>query len=102
MHPMALLRAEAENQALAQAFLANCKAHLEQVQVAQEGGPEARVNLYGPVPAPMARLANRYRFQLMLIAPSRNTLHRLLQSLGHPRVPAALRWSIDVDPYDAL
>ena len=102
MHPMALLRAEAENQALAQAFLANCKAHLEQVQVAQEGGPEARVKLYGPVPAPMARLANRYRFQLMLIAPSRNTLHRLLQSLGHPRVPAALRWSIDVDPYDAL
>jgi primosomal protein N' len=50
----------------------------------------------------MARIAKRARFQLVIIAESRPQLHRLLASIGQPKTEANLRWSIDVDPYDAM
>ena len=60
------------------------------------------VMLLGPVPAPMGRIANRSRFQLMVLGKNRAELHAALDQLAAPRVPRTLRWSIDVDPYDSL
>ena len=89
--PMAIIRAESPNATEAVKFLASCKALLSGSEV------------LGPTPAPMARVANRYRFQLMLIGVNRRGLHQTLRQLdGAGQTPATLRWSIDVDPYDTL
>ena len=100
--PMAMLRAEAFEPQLALEFLQRCKSHLQ--KHADQLGEEtaSQVQIMGPIPAPMARVAKRARFQLVVIATSRPQLHRLLASIGQPKTHASLRWSIDVDPYDAM
>ena len=62
----------------------------------------AGLDILGPIPAPMARVAKRTRFQLVVLAATRPELYRVLASLGHPKTHRSLRWSIDVDPYDAM
>ena len=89
-HPMAMLRAESVQGQEALEFLKAAKLKLSGVQT------------MGPVPAPLARMANRSRYQLMILAPNRGMLHAALTRLGRPRAPRSLRWSIDVDPYDSL
>ena len=58
----------------------------------------------GPVPAPLTRRAGQMRFQLLLQAPRRKTLHRLLdgllQNIAQWPESGKLRWSLDVDPMD--
>ena len=99
--PMAMLRAEAFEPAMAKDFLQQCKAQLN--HLSQElSNQEVSVQLLGPIPAPMARLAKRARFQLIIMATTRPLLHRVLAGLGQPKTHANLRWSIDVDPYDAM
>ena len=64
------------------------------------------LELLGPVPAPMEKRAGRFRFQLLIQAVDRSTLHRALQpwaealeGLGNAR---RVRWSLDIDPQDML
>ena len=59
-----------------------------------------RVDVLGPAPAPIARLRNRYRFRIMLRAPDRGELRRVLLAVDRNRVGLArdVRSSIDVDP----
>ena len=61
----------------------------------------AQVELLGPAPAPIARRADRYRGQLLLLASRRRDLHGALDLLerAEPRA-SGVRWSIDVDPID--
>ncbi len=61
-----------------------------------------RLEIFGPAPAPMPRRANLHRRQLMLLAASREVLHRSLNRLVRVSAPRGLRWDIDVDPIDAL
>ncbi len=91
--PMALIRAEATNPSAATTLLNEFK---RQLAVFTE------LELLGPVPAPLARVANRSRHQLMLVAPSRPKLHQGLAHLSPPKQARQIRWSIDVDPYDSL
>ncbi len=62
------------------------------------------VEIWGPVPAPMARRAGRHRAHLLLQSARRDALHALLDAL--PAYVAGLaqargvRWSLDVDPID--
>ncbi len=88
--PMALLRAEAEEGTAARLFLEGLKPLLP-----------ATLEVFGPAPAPLMRLANRYRFQLMLLADDRRSLHRGLERLAGASAPRSVRWAIDVDPADA-
>lgn len=89
--PMAMIRAESSNPNEAMDFLRSCKAILQGSEV------------LGPTPAPIARVANRHRFQLMLIGPNRKVLHQTLRQLHNgQKIPRTLRWSIDVDPYDTF
>ena len=58
----------------------------------------------GPVPAPMAKRAGRYRYQLLLQSHKRQKLHDLLDLLM-PKIEKIklankVRWSLDVDPVD--
>jgi primosomal protein N' (replication factor Y) len=93
----ALLRADATRLDYARAFL-------ELVVRWARGRDVAGVELWGPVPAPMARRAGRHRVHLLLQAGQRESLHTLLRAL--PALAAELpearrvRWSLDVDPID--
>ncbi len=97
---MALIRAEAQQAELANAFLAAARRELA---AAPQRAGEA-LELLGPVPAPMPRRAGYLRAQLVLSAPSRRPLHAALDA-ALPAIHALpearkVRWSLDVDPTD--
>lgn len=96
----ALLRAEARSQQAACAFL-------DAVSAATLDWPEAaEVLIFPPVPAPIQRVADVERAQMLLEASSRQALHRLLARWQPVLAEAAagtgeariLRWALDVDP----
>jgi primosomal protein N' (replication factor Y) len=94
---LALLRSAAHKQSDAHRFLELARRHL-----AAQANESLRV--LGPVDAPMARKAGRYRAQLLLQSSDRTTLHRMLGELrllleGDP-ISRKVRWSIDVDPVE--
>ena len=86
--PMAMLRAEAFDPTLAREFLTFCKAALESALKGQQD--TASVEILGPIPAPMARVAKRTRFQVVVMAATRPVLHRVLASLGQPKTHLSL------------
>ena len=87
-----LLRAEAPRMDAALAFLR---------RAAELVPDRAGVSIFSPVPAPMARLANLERAQLLLQSSSRRTLQQILAA-WRPQLesvrPRVARWSLDVDP----
>ncbi|UBB24874.1 primosomal protein N' [Pseudoxanthomonas japonensis] len=93
---LALLRAEAQQVDAAQAFLLAAR------QLLREHDP--KLELHGPLLAPMPRRAGYHRMQLVLSSPERRLLHRLLDAvipLLHALPEARrVRWSLDVDPLD--
>ncbi|MFA7554063.1 MAG: primosomal protein N' [Spongiibacteraceae bacterium] len=96
---LALLRAEANNLEQPEQFLQELRQQLQ-----QQIGDTPNTQMLGPLPAPMARRAGRYRAQLLLQSDQRKFLHHSLQricQLGdqHP-LGKKVRWSIDVDPAD--
>lgn len=96
---LALLRAEASAATPSRAFLESARNLADSMGARQLG-----VNLLGPAPAPMERRAGRFRSQLLLKAPERAALQKLLaewvpqlETLPEAR---KVRWSVDVDPAD--
>lgn len=94
---LALLRSAAHRQSDAHHFLDVARQQLA-------SSPSESIRILGPVDAPMARKAGRYRAQLLIQSSDRATLHRLLREL-RPFLesdPSArkVRWSIDVDPVE--
>jgi primosomal protein N' (replication factor Y) len=94
---LALLRSAAHRQDDALSFLQRA-AEL----VTHEQSDYLRV--LGPVTAPMAKKAGRYRAQLLIQSSDRKTLHARLATL-RPALEAEpsarkVRWSIDVDPIE--
>jgi primosomal protein N' (replication factor Y) len=95
----ALIRAEAPKEGAPKAFL-------EQASELVQGLVCQGVELWGPVPAPMERRAGRFRAHLLLQAPNRADLQRLLRQ-WLPRIQELqsarrVRWSVDVDPQEML
>jgi primosomal protein N' (replication factor Y) len=92
---LALLRAEAPEATAPTAFL---EAARDQLARRRESG----VAILGPAPAPMERRAGRYRANLLLQAPQRASLQKLLAAvlpeLDELKQARKVRWSIDVDP----
>lgn len=94
---LALVRADHTDLATAEQFLHDLRQQTEATKQAQ---------CLGPLPAIMTRKAGRFRAQLILQARTRALLHqRLSQMLNiaaqHP-LERKLRWSIDVDPIEAV
>lgn len=92
---MALLRSEAVSQQSAEAVLQAMANYLNH---------HPDVTVIGPMPAPLAKRAGRYRFQLLLHAEQRAPLHAWLQQLlpTLEKLPETrhARWSLDIDPQD--
>jgi len=90
--PLALARAESIRGDDAKAWLASLAGRLK-----------ADLEVYGPAPALMPRVADRIRYQLMITAPNRGRLHRGLGRLhALDEAPRGVRWSLDIDPYDTF
>ncbi|KAF0221411.1 MAG: primosomal protein N' (replication factor Y) [Geobacteraceae bacterium] len=63
----------------------------------------SRVEVLGPVTAPLGKIRGRFRWQLLLKSAGRTELHRLLAGFrGKFKTPAVVRTNIDVDPVDML
>jgi primosomal protein N' (replication factor Y) len=96
---MALVRAESPHAGAP----AQC---LEAARQALADAGVAGVQVYGPAPAPLERIAGRYRAQLALQASTRAPLHQALDHLRPwlegAREARRVRWSIDVDPIDMM
>jgi primosomal protein N' (replication factor Y) (superfamily II helicase) len=95
---LALLRAEARTEDVAEAFLRSAR------DLARTCPEAAGVMFYAPVPPSVAKVAGFERRQMLIECASRAMLQRLLASFT-PRLPAlknahrgVVRWAIDVDP----
>jgi len=86
---MALIRADATTVSEAATFLEDLKRRLDN-----------GVAVSGPVPAPIQRIANRHRLQLLLLSDHRSALQRNCANIRAIPQTRTLRWSIDIDPYD--
>ncbi|MFZ5548374.1 MAG: replication restart helicase PriA [Pseudomonadota bacterium] len=99
---LALLRAEAREATVAEAFLQ--AAREEARRWADELGLTEAMSLYAPVPPHVARVAGQERRQMLVESVSRAALQRLLAHwvAGLPALRAQhkgiARWAIDVDP----
>ena len=71
---------------------------------AQREEEASAVEVLGPAPAPLARLRGRYRFQLLLKAPTREALMGVARAVrdGCLRAPRDVQASLDVDPMHML
>ncbi len=87
-----LVRAEATTMDAALAFLQ---------RAAQLAPDHAQVSVFGAIPAPMARVANLERAQLLVQSASRLALQKFVRD-WRPALetikPRIARWSLDVDP----
>ncbi len=73
--------------------------------MARNAGPLARVGaeVYGPAPAPIARIRGRHRVRLLVKAGKGVALQPALAAwIAQFRVPASLRLSVDIDPQSFL
>ena len=91
---MAVLRAEAPDMERSLTFLEDVRELL----------PGEGLELWGPLPATIARKAGRHRAQLILQSPRRGRLNQALRQLclrlDDYRLPTGLRWLVDVDPLE--
>ncbi|OUS71423.1 primosomal protein N' [Pseudoalteromonas sp. A601] len=64
------------------------------------------IQLLGPIPAPLEKIAGKYRFQLHIQALDRQLLHQYLAQmidyLSTSKLAQKVRWSLDVDPIDMI
>ena len=94
---MAIIRAEATSMAVATAWLERLRDELG-------GATLPGLKVQGPLPAIMARRADRFRAQLVIRASRKGSINaclsRLIQRLDKPSARGSVRWSIDVDPLD--
>jgi len=66
----------------------------------EEGQDE--IKLMGPMPSAMEKRANRYRYQMLISADKRSSLHcfldQLISAIRQVKKPKELRYTLDVDP----
>jgi primosomal protein N' (replication factor Y) (superfamily II helicase) len=101
----ALIRADARDADAPRDLLKQMADWLHEYNVApsETSSTERLLDVWGPVTAPLARRAGRFRYQLLILADDRPTLHAALSQLEFwqgSRRTKGIRWSIDVDPVD--
>jgi primosomal protein N' (replication factor Y) (superfamily II helicase) len=96
---LTLIRAEDKNAERAFQFLTAAR------QLAEQIFPSSvSLQYLGPLPAPLEKRNERFRYQLQINAGQRQDLHHLLQQLipQLDKLPLGrqVRWSLDIDPQD--
>ena len=93
---LALIRADSTDAMKAQKWLE------ELVTIASK---TRSAEVLGPMPTPIPKRANRFRFASVVLADTRSALHAALTHLVDnlpARRPSGVRWTIDVDPLESL
>jgi len=94
----ALIRANAPQFEIGLAFLESLKNDLKIVLENDQGN----IRLMGPMPSPIEKRANRYRYQMLISATRRSSLHcfldQLISSIRRAKKMKELRYTLDVDP----
>jgi primosomal protein N' (replication factor Y) len=92
----ALIRCESKNQELNKEFLQHHAALLRQ-------SAELNVDIWGPIPAPMERKADRYQSHMVLLSANRARLHFYIrnwwQNMLHQK-PSSMKLTLDIDPQE--
>jgi primosomal protein N' (replication factor Y) len=73
--------------------------------LARDPGPlaEAGAEVWGPAPAPIARIRGRHRVRLLVKAPRQSPIQSAIAEwVGRVRVPRSARLSVDIDPQSFL
>ena len=69
-------------------------------------GSDKRPVVLGPAPAPIERIKQRDRWQLLLKGPNRSLLHAIVEkaeeAFSVAKMPRTVRTIIDVDPYSVV
>lgn len=98
-----LIRAEHPDYNLPQKFLHDTANFADSLTSKSNLGQNHFLAL-GPVPSPMPKKQNRYRFQLLIDCNNRNMLHGFFSQIENfmysHELSRKIRWSIDVDPND--
>jgi len=104
----ALIRSDAREQSVAQAFLNHANAQLQSLEDldTQDASALAEVSVYPAVPMSIQRVAQVERAQMLIESASRKALHRVLELLqeqlhasrSEPQHKGLIRWLVDVDP----
>ena len=93
---MVVVRAEGRSAREAETFLRRASASLENNEA----------HIHGPLPAIMERVADRYRWQLIVQSSNRSSLRQLARIIVHRmesiRGFSRVRWSVDVDPQEPV
>lgn len=76
-------------------------------RAAEEGAaaltrPPEGVRVLGPAPAPIQRLRERWRWQILLVAPTRPSLRHAVKRVAGVGLPPSVRRIIDVDPQSTV
>lgn len=99
---MALFRTETDKPETGISFLRDIGAQCTRANTAWG----SQIDCLGPMPCPMEKRAGRYRSQLLLKGESRaalqSMLNHLVETIEAKRIPAKLRWSVDVDPQELI
>jgi primosomal protein N' (replication factor Y) (superfamily II helicase) len=90
-HALAVVRAEAIEPREGLLLLRRMQARVAQ---------HVNVICYPPVPAPLARRATRWRWQMLVTAADRRDLHAALDAMEEEPTPEAVNVGIDVDAFD--
>jgi len=92
---LALIRAEGADEAQVRSALEETARSLRAL---------SGIDLLGPAPAPMVRLRDRYRYQLLLKSAHHAPLVEAARRVAEmePRLPSGVDVSTDVDPVDML
>lgn len=96
---LTLFRAEANQSQMVEDFL-------RQVRQTLESHPlfDAHCMVLGPTPAPLAKRAGKYRWQLLLQTEARSVMQKLLMSakpaISTLPLASKVRWTLDIEPQD--
>jgi primosomal protein N' (replication factor Y) len=91
---LALVRLESRNQSAARRAAESAAEAI--------GRPESSVRIRGPAPAPIERIREYWRWQILISTRNRDTLRALLERAESFPVPRNVRRIVDVDPLSTL
>ena len=95
---LAIIRSESSDHKAAHRFLE----HYRDKILSTSSNKKKSLEIFGPLKAPLGKIENRYRFQLIVLADSAQELRDSLWQWVPSTSQRNIKWTIDIDPNDAV
>ena len=95
---LAIIRSESSDHKAAHRFLE----HYRDKILSTSSNKKKSLEIFGPLKAPLGKIENRYRFQLIVLADSAQELRDSLWQWVPSTSQRNVKWTIDIDPNDAV